>query len=90
MIPPWEAAIAQAADVLAPGGRLAIVDFGQQERLPAAWRRLLFAWLAQFHVSPRADLPAAARRVADARELHLTQAAIFGGYAQSIELGAIR
>jgi len=56
MIPDWKAALAQAASCVAPGGRLEIVDFGQQDRLPVLWRRLLFGWLAQFHVSPRAEL----------------------------------
>ena len=41
---------------VAPGGRLEIVDFGQQDRLPRVWRRTLFGWLAQFHVAPRAEL----------------------------------
>lgn len=56
MIPDWKAALVQAASCVAPGGRLEIVDFGQQDRLPALWRRLLFGWLARFHVAPRAEL----------------------------------
>lgn len=56
MIPEWKAALVQAASCVAPGGRLEIVDFGQQDRLPGLWRRALFGWLAQFHVAPRAEL----------------------------------
>lgn len=56
MIPGWHSAIEQAMLNLAPGGSLHIVDFGQQERLPGGFRRLLFAWLARFHVTPRAEL----------------------------------
>jgi S-adenosylmethionine-diacylgycerolhomoserine-N-methlytransferase len=56
MIPDWEGALTQAAACVAPGGRLDIVDFGQQDGLPKLWRRALFAWLAKFHVAPRADL----------------------------------
>ena len=56
MIPEWKAALVQAASCVAPGGRLEVVDFGQQDRLPGLWRRLLFGWLAQFHVVPRAEL----------------------------------
>ena len=56
MIPDWQGAIREAAAKLAPGGRLDIVDFGQQAGLPALWRKALFAWLAKFDVSPRADL----------------------------------
>ena len=59
MIPDWQAALAQASKCVAPGGRLEIVDFGQQDRLPRWWKRLLWRWLAAFHVSPRADLAAA-------------------------------
>lgn len=59
MIPDWQAAIREGAGKLAPGGRLDIVDFGQQERLPAAFRAALFAWLAKFDVAPRASLHAA-------------------------------
>ncbi|WP_315761185.1 class I SAM-dependent methyltransferase [Sphingomonas sp. Y38-1Y] len=56
MIPDWQGAIGAACDALAPGGALHIVDFGQQERLPAAFRAALFTWLARFDVSPRGDL----------------------------------
>ena len=56
MIPDWKAALTQAASCVAPGGRLEIVDFGQQDGLPSLWRRGLFGWLAQFHVAPRAEL----------------------------------
>lgn len=59
MIPGWREALAQAAACVAPGGRLEIVDFGQQDRLPAVWKRALFGWLAKFHVSPRGDMAAA-------------------------------
>lgn len=56
MIPEWRGALVEGADKLAPGGRLELVDFGQQEHLPRWWRALLFAWLRHFHVSPRAQL----------------------------------
>ena len=56
MIPQWQAALRQAAQCVADGGKLEVVDFGQQEGLPALWKRALFGWLARFHVSPRADL----------------------------------
>jgi len=34
MIPDWQGALREGASKLAPGGRLDIVDFGQQEGLP--------------------------------------------------------
>ena len=58
MIPDWQAAIRQALALLAPGGELHIVDFGQCEGLPAPCRGLLQQWLALFHVEPRRQLPA--------------------------------
>ena len=63
MIPPWREALDQAFALVEPtGGRLMIVDFGEQQRLPIWFRRMLRAWLAKFHVSPRAELGRNARR----------------------------
>lgn len=64
MIPEWEMALAQAARCVAPGGRLEIVDFGQQEALPGLWKRALFGWLDKFHVAPRGELTPAIERLA--------------------------
>lgn len=58
MIPPWRAALVQALRVVAPGGALHIVDFGDQAHLPGPFRALLNRWLGLFHVTPRADLDA--------------------------------
>jgi len=81
MIPDWHAALAQAAAALVPGGRLDLVDFGQQERLPAAFRRLLFAWLAKFDVSPRADLGSAVTALAAGQGLASCWRSTRAGYA---------
>ncbi|HKY80591.1 MAG TPA: class I SAM-dependent methyltransferase [Sphingobium sp.] len=64
MIPDWQGALRQAARCVADGGKLEIVDFGQQEGLPCFWKRALFSWLAHFHVSPRADLSRAIKALA--------------------------
>jgi S-adenosylmethionine-diacylgycerolhomoserine-N-methlytransferase len=69
MIPDWQGAIREAAAKLAPGGRLDIVDFGQQNGLPRLWRKLLFAWLAKFDVTPRATLRETVEGVAAAQGL---------------------
>ncbi len=55
MIPNWKAAIQQGVNVTK--GSAHIVDFGQQERLPRAFKSVLFAWLDSFDVEPRAMLP---------------------------------
>lgn len=58
MIPDWQRALTEALRHVAPGGRLMVVDFGDQAALPSAFRSLLRAWLARFHVTPREDLEA--------------------------------
>jgi S-adenosylmethionine-diacylgycerolhomoserine-N-methlytransferase len=82
MIPPWQSVIDNALSHLAPGGELRIVDFGSQERLPAAFRRLLWRWLRAFHVAPRDDLEAVLRARAAAAGATMTFARPYRGYAQ--------
>jgi S-adenosylmethionine-diacylgycerolhomoserine-N-methlytransferase len=83
MIPDWTGAIRASAAVLAPGGRLLAVDFGQQEKLPGWWRHMLFAWLARFHVAPRRDLPLALQEVGAERGFNARFAPLLRGYAWS-------
>jgi S-adenosylmethionine-diacylgycerolhomoserine-N-methlytransferase len=71
MIPDWQGALAHAAGQMAAGGELHIVDFGDLAGLPGPFQRGLEAWLAKFHVAPRADLPQVAAEVAEARGLVL-------------------
>lgn len=59
MIPDWQAALAQAFAAVGPGGSLHVVDFGDCARLPGWFKRMLYAWLAKFHVSPRLALETA-------------------------------
>lgn len=81
MIPDWEKAIDAALAALKPGGSLHVVDFGQQERLPGWFRRLLQGWLARFHVTPRANLRETLTAKAAAAGARLDFEAIGGGYA---------
>jgi S-adenosylmethionine-diacylgycerolhomoserine-N-methlytransferase len=81
MIPDWQGAIRESVRHLAVHGELHIVDFGQQERLPAAFRRALFAWLARFHVEPRAGLRIALTDAAGDRAVHFVP--LYRGYAWS-------
>jgi S-adenosylmethionine-diacylgycerolhomoserine-N-methlytransferase len=64
MIPEWQPVLDRAVRLLAPGGSLHVVDFGQQAGLPAWFRRALLAWLRRFHVAPRGDLARALGRAA--------------------------
>ena len=86
MIPTWREALGHASAMIAPGGGLLVVDFGQQERMPKWFRTVLFAWLARFHVTPRAELPAALQGIAGAdRAAKVTP--LYRGYATFAEVG---
>ncbi|WP_375396896.1 class I SAM-dependent methyltransferase [uncultured Sphingomonas sp.] len=86
MIPDWRSALRQGAHKLAPGGRLDIVDFGQQEALPGWWRTLLFAWLGKFDVTPHASLFVEVDAIAGAGGLTAAHRAMYRGYAWSAQL----
>lgn len=87
MIPPWREAATGGFDVVATlGGRLLIVDFGEQERLPAWFRRSLFAWLAKFHVTPRADLKEVLAELAAATGGELSFHALYRDYARLAQI----
>ena len=87
MIPDWRAAIGQGVDVLSPDGCLHVVDFGQQERLPKLFRSGLHAWLARFHVAPRAELPELVNLYyRGGHDVDFTR--LYGGYAWAAEIAA--
>ena len=69
MIPPWREALGQALDVVAPGGALHIVDFGDCAGLPGPFKTALRRWLSAFDVTPRDDLGATIAALAGARGL---------------------
>jgi|SRR5271169_4641176 len=81
MVPPWRAALAQAVDVLSPGGSLHCVDFGDCAGLPGPFRSGLRRWLAAFDVTPRDDLAAALAALAAERGLTCEIETRFRGYA---------
>ncbi len=82
MIPGWNRAIVSALLHLKPGGRLHIVDFGSQEKLPGIARALLLRWLKMFDVTPRDDLERVLSELASARDADLKFERPFRGYAQ--------
>ena len=86
MIPPWREALANALAHMAPGGRLHVVDFGQQEELPTWFRSLLFAWIGGFHVEPRAELPRVIDDLARSEHLRATFNPLHRGYAWYAEV----
>jgi S-adenosylmethionine-diacylgycerolhomoserine-N-methlytransferase len=86
MIPPWRQALAHGAGLVAPGGRLSLVDFGQQDGLPSWSRTLLFAWLRRFHVHPPGDLADAVASTAADLNAHRAFARLYRGYACYAEI----
>jgi S-adenosylmethionine-diacylgycerolhomoserine-N-methlytransferase len=82
MIPDWRGVIQAAARCLAPGGRLHIVDFGNQAQLPNLVRALLLHWLAMFDVTPRDDLERELLAMAHSAGARLKFERPFRGYAQ--------
>jgi S-adenosylmethionine-diacylgycerolhomoserine-N-methlytransferase len=59
MVPSWPGAIEAALANLKPGGRMLIVDFWDQQDLPAVFAAGLKKWLAVFHVHYRPEVQAA-------------------------------
>ncbi|GAD47834.1 putative methyltransferase [Caenibius tardaugens NBRC 16725] len=88
MIPDWHGTIRRAAQALSPTGSLHIVDFGQQDHLPRAFRFLLQRWLARFHVTPREDLFTVCADIASEQGLHLQMRQLYRDYARMVVLKA--
>ena len=81
MIPPWREALARALDVVAPGGSLEIVDFGDCAGLPRPFKAGLRRWLTAFDVTPREDLSEALEALAAQRGMSCEIESWFRGYA---------
>jgi S-adenosylmethionine-diacylgycerolhomoserine-N-methlytransferase len=86
MIPAWRQALGHGADLVAPGGRLSLVDFGQQDGLPRWFQALLFAWLEKFHVRPPADLADTVARIAVELGAPFSFIDLYRGYACYAEI----
>ena len=81
MIPPWREALARAADVVADGGKLMVVDFGDCGGLPGVFRAALSVWLSWFGVHPREKLRDDLSTFARESGFKLTFRALYRGYA---------
>jgi len=86
MIPDWQGAVERAMALLAPGGVLAVVDFGDQGKAPAWRRRLLLGWLSLFHVHPRAEIEVSLRAWGESRAAAIIDQDIMNGYAYLLML----
>lgn len=86
MIPHWRAVVDHAVDLLAPDGRLEIVDFGQMEQWPAGARAAMLQWLRWFDVTPRPGVAAYVGTLAHRHGAVLRHETIGAGYAEIIGL----
>ncbi|KAA5605646.1 class I SAM-dependent methyltransferase [Roseospira marina] len=86
MIPPWRESIDHALDLVRPGGRIHIVDFGDQAGLPRWFRSVLYWWLGLFHVQFRPELIAYLREIDAEGRAHVALKPLYRGYAFSAVL----
>jgi S-adenosylmethionine-diacylgycerolhomoserine-N-methlytransferase len=84
MIQDWKAVLGHSVDLLAPGGALYVVDFGDQAGLPSWFRDGLFAWLDRFLVTPRLDICEQLNGISVARSCRCRK--LYKGYAVLAEL----
>lgn len=81
MIPGWVSVLKACEVALADGGEIHLVDFGQCEGLPITFRRLLFAWLEHFSVSPRTRLKEQLEHLVLQKNLEIEYSKLYRGYA---------
>jgi len=87
MIPPWQGVVAEALRRLNADGSLHIVDFGDQAGLPDRFKSLLLRWLGLFHVTPREELPAVMRALAQEAGADCRVSKPYRGYAVHAVVG---
>jgi len=81
MIPAWRQVLPRALEAAGPGGRLYVLDFGQQEAWPRLFKAVSFAWLRQFSVHPRAELEPELTKLANDSGAALEFRHLYRGYA---------
>ncbi len=81
MIPSWPDAVGHAAALLAPGGILSIIDFGDFNSYPALVRRAQLAWLRRFSVVPIPAFEGKITALAGQIGLPCSTEPLYGGYA---------
>ncbi len=90
MIPDWQGALGHGLTLLKPGGRLSVVDFGDQSGLPGWFKAALLRFLSVYHVTPRTALPDVAKALAaqQGTDFKVETKRILKGYAQLITIAA--
>jgi S-adenosylmethionine-diacylgycerolhomoserine-N-methlytransferase len=88
MIPDWPMALAHARSLLASGGELHAVDFGQCERLPRWFRGSLLAWLGLFGAHPQPLLKPRLELLSKWHGDSFSSKALYRGYSHYFRLTA--
>ena len=81
MIPSWQAVIENGVEMLAPGGELHIVDFGDLRDLPNWTKSALYTWLRWYHVTPRALLFRAVSDIAARHDCQAEERRLYRGFS---------
>ena len=89
MIPTWRDVLRRAVAILAPGGSLHVVDFGDQADLPYLFRWGLNAWLRRFHVWPRLALASFLDELARQDGMRVSSKRLYRGYAMRADVARI-
>jgi S-adenosylmethionine-diacylgycerolhomoserine-N-methlytransferase len=90
MIPEWTEALRQGLQSTADTGRLHVVDFGQQERLPGWARGCLGTWLKWFHVHPDPKLIEMMQSEATLDDRPMDVQSLYRDYTWLVQIGAKR
>ncbi len=85
MMDDWREALEHGISQLKPGGTIHVVDFGNQEGLPAWFRGLLKGWLDQFHVRFRPEVRAWFEAQEKAGRGKMTYRNVMRGYAYRLD-----
>jgi S-adenosylmethionine-diacylgycerolhomoserine-N-methlytransferase len=81
MVPSWPDAVRHAATLVAPGGFLSILDFGDFTLYPALVRRAQLAWLRHFSVIPIPAFDSKITALAEQIGFASSIESVYGGYA---------
>lgn len=80
MIPQWRQVMQHATRMLAPGGELHVVDFGDLRDRPDWQKRALYTWLRWYHVTPRPDLFDLCEELAERHGCTARRQPLYGGF----------
>ena len=81
IIPPWKEAIDHALKTLPVGGEIHIVDFGGMGGLPKWFQKLMFWWLARFHVFYKPEILEQLKGLVEEKQGTLNVTSLYNGYA---------